>query len=240
MENLGATSAGGFAALAAHVGCRTSQWRRAVASGTASWFAMEPIWNRHGTVCLCYMDLGSVAWEYYGILLQWCDDVPRIVWWRFGSRHGIYSCLRLLYMPNKIIKDWNVFCRFLSPHWGFQCGIRKVTSGSQWEELKGNSSKPVAHSFGNVFVWFCLLDISCSIVPVGMFMERLKQRLPENLVEVDWCWCWLVLAFRKRNGNKLGAAGIQRAGRPLPVTSIKKRTRTESQEDSHEQWTCSS
>lgn len=31
---------------------------------------MEAIWNRHGTVCLCYMDLGSVAWEYYGILLQ--------------------------------------------------------------------------------------------------------------------------------------------------------------------------
>lgn len=73
MENLGTTSAAGFAALAAHVGCRTSQWRRAVASGTASWFAMEPIWNRYGTVCmLCYMDLGSVAWEYYGILLQWC------------------------------------------------------------------------------------------------------------------------------------------------------------------------
>ena len=69
-NDIGTTSAGGFAALAPHIGCRTSQWRRAVASGTASLFAMGPIWNSlHGVLDR----LRSVEWEYC------CNDVSRIV-----------------------------------------------------------------------------------------------------------------------------------------------------------------
>lgn len=162
MENLGTTSAGGFAALAAHVGCRTSQWRRAVASGTASWFAMEPIWNRYGTDMEQFACFVTWIWgQLHGNTMEYCcNDVPRIVWWRFGSRHGIYSCLRLLYLPNKIIKDWNVFCRFLSPHWGFQCGIRKVTSGSEknWKETVPNPLPTVLET--------CLFDFVCWTYPV--------------------------------------------------------------------------